>query len=281
MTTASPVRPGHGQVTSATRRRTGFGGLLRAEWTKIRSVRSTLWSLILLVVLTIGLTAAFTAITVANWSQIRGGGRDQILADPAGAILGSGLQLGQLTICVLGVMIIASEYSTGVIRPSLLAVPKRIPMLAAKGLVFAALVFALGELVAFPSFILGAAILHSHLAVSLGDAGVTRAVFGMGLYLTVLGLFAMAIGALVRHTAGAITGVLAFVVLLEPLAQLIPGTWGAHIHAYLPTVAGRMITHASQVPGQLLSAWQGFGVFCLWTAVLLAAAGFLLVRRDA
>jgi ABC-2 type transport system permease protein len=261
--------------------RAGFPNLLLAEWTKIRSVRSTLWSLILLVVLTIGLTAAFMAITVASWSQIRGSGRQQILADPAGAILGSGLQLSQLTLCVLGVMIIASEYSTGVIRASLLAVPTRIPMLVAKGLVFAALVFILGELVAFPSFALGAAILHSHLAVSLGDAGVSRAVFGMGLYLAVLGLFAMAIGALVRHTAGAITGVLAFVVLLEPLAQLIPGTWGAHIHAYLPTVAGRTITHAAQQPDQLLSPWQGFGVFCLWTAALLVAAGFLLVRRDA
>ncbi|MGE5287864.1 MAG: ABC transporter permease [Micromonosporaceae bacterium] len=262
-------------------RSAGLGGLLLAEWTKIRSVRSTLWSLILLVVLTIGLTAAFVGITVASWSQVRGEGRAQILAEPAGTILGSGIQLSQLTICVLGVMVIASEYSTGVIRASLLAVPRRIPMLAAKGIVFAAIVFVLGEVVAFPSFLIGAAILHSKVAVSIGDPSVARAVFGMGLYLTVLGLFAMAIGALVRHTAGAITGVLAFVILLEPLAQLIPGSWGAHIYAYLPTVAGRMIMRATQHPDDLLSAWQGFGVFCLWTAALLAAASYFLVRRDA
>jgi ABC-2 type transport system permease protein len=267
--TAIPARP------------PGFGGLLLAEWTKIRSVRSTLWALILLVVLAIGLTTLFAWIIVATWSQARGSGRAEILADPAGTILNSGLQFSQLTILVLGVMVIASEYSTGVIRASLLAVPRRIPMLAAKGAVFAAIVFVIGEVVAFPSFLLGAAILHSKVAVSLGDSGVARAVFGMGLYLMVLGLFAMAIGALVRHTAGAITGVLAFVILLEPLSQLIPGSWGAHIHAYLPTVAGRMITHAVQHPDDLLSSWQGFGVFCLWTAVLLAAASYFLVRRDA
>jgi ABC-2 type transport system permease protein len=269
---AGPAPPVH---------RAGFGHTMLAEWTKIRSVRSTLWSLILLVVLTIGLTALFMVVTVASWNQLRGAGRAAIVADPAGTILGSGLDLSQLTICVLGVMIITSEYSTGVIRASLLAVPRRVPMLAAKGIVFAALVFVLGELVAFPSFLVGAAILHSKVAVSLGDPGVTRTVFGLGLYLTVLGLFAMAIGALVRHTAAAITGVLGFVILLEPLTQLIPGTWGDHIHGYLPTVAGRMITRVVQQSGQVLSAWQGFGVFCLWTAALLAAACFFLLRRDA
>jgi len=75
--------------------------------------------------------------------------------------------------------------------------------------------------------------------------------------------------------------VIAFVIVLEPLSALIPGTWGDHIHDYLPTVAGRLVIQTAQASGQVLSAWQGFGVFCLWTAVLLVAAGILLVRRDA
>jgi hypothetical protein len=188
---------------------------------------------------------------------------------------------GQLTVIVLGVLVITSEYSTGAIRASLLAVPRRIPMLAAKGMVFAAIILVLGELVMFVSFFIGAALLHSHVPVSLSDPGVARAVVGGGLYLAVLGLFSMAIGSLVRHTAGSITGVIAFVIVLEPLSSLIPGSLGYHIHDYLPTSAGRMIIETVPSAHQVLSPWQGFGVFCLWTVVLLAAAGFLLRQRDA
>jgi ABC-2 type transport system permease protein len=268
----APALPAH---------RSGFEHLLLAEWTKLRSVRSTLWSLVLLVVITLGFTGLFTALTVAQWSNVDAGQRAQIIADPVGTILGSGIGFGQLTICVLGVLVISSEYSTGVIRSSLLAVPRRIPMLAAKAVVFAALVFVIGEVVAFISFFIGSAVLHSHAPVSLSDPGVTRAVIGTGMYLAVLGLFAMAIGALVRHTAGAITGVIGFVLVLAPLLQLLPGSLGKHIHAYMPSEAGQLITQAHERSGQLLSPWQGFGVFCLWTAVLLAAAFFFLVRRDA
>ena len=117
--------------------------------------------------------------------------------------------------------------------------------------------------------------------MSLSDPGALRAVIGAGLYLAVLGLFALAIGALLRHTAGGITGVIGFVLVLAPLAQLLPGSIGKHIHAYLPSEAGRLIGQATQTSDDLLSPWQGFGVFCLWTAVLLGVAAWLLNRRDA
>jgi ABC-2 type transport system permease protein len=259
----------------------GFGRLMLAEWTKLRTVRSTMWSLLLLVVLTLGFTALFTWLTVSQWSKSDPGQRAQILADPVSTILGAGLAFSQLTICVLGVLVMAGEYSTGMIRSSLLAVPKRIPMLAAKSVVFALLVFVVGELVAFPAFFIGAAVLHSRVSVSLSDPSVLRAVVGAGLYLSVLGLFALAIGALVRHTAGAITGVIGFVLVLAPLAQLLPGSFGKHVHAYLPSEAGHLIAQAHQGPSDLLTPWQGFGVFCLWTAILLTAAAYLLNRRDA
>ena len=119
------------------------------------------------------------------------------------------------------------------------------------------------------------------LSVSLSQPGALQAVYGSGLYLTVLGLFALAIGGLIRHTAGAITAVIGMVLVIFPLAGLLPDSWGAHVHAYLPTVAGQLITQDKPSAGQLLSAWQGFGVFCAWTALLLAAAIFLLQRRDA
>jgi len=275
--TAAPVTAPAVPVAGPVR----FGRLLLSEWTKIRSVRATIWSLLLLVVLTLGFTALFTWLTVSQWDKADPAQQQRAVADPVGTILGSGFQLSQLAVCVLGVLVITSEYGTGMIRASLLAVPHRTPMLAAKAVVFAAVVFLVGELAAFPSFFLGAAILHSRTPVTLSDPGVLRAVIGAGLYLAVLGLFALAIGALLRHTAAGITGVISFILVLSPLAQLLPGSVGEHIHAYLPSEAGQLIAFAHRVPGGLLSPWQGFGVFCLWTAVLLTAAAYLLKRRDA
>jgi ABC-type transport system involved in multi-copper enzyme maturation permease subunit len=161
-TTSAPAQPA---------RRPGFGRLMLAEWTKIRSVRSTVWSLVLLVLLNLGFTALFMALTVGQWSKSDPAGRAAIMADPTGAILGSGFFLSQLTVCVLGVMVIASEYSTGMIRASLLAVPRRLPMLAAKSVVFGMLILVLGTAICFASFI-GASILHSKVPVSLSDPGV-------------------------------------------------------------------------------------------------------------
>jgi ABC-2 type transport system permease protein len=305
MTSVSPAPASPSPVTATARpapppaHRTG-GGVVLAEWTKIRSVRSTPWTLVIFAVVSLGLTGLFTWLTLNALGNDNNGARDSgIITDPVSFILGTGLGLGQLAICVLGVLVITSEYSSGVIRASLLAVPRRYPMMLAKGLVFAALVIIVGEIVAFCSFFIGAALVNGHeftrtarvaghavtvhgtLNVSLSQPGALRAVVGSGLYLTVLGLFALAIGALIRHTAGAITAVIGMVLVIFPLADLLPGSWGAHVHAYLPTVAGQLITQDKPSAGQLLSAWQGFGVFCAWTALLFAAAIVLLQRRDA
>ncbi len=262
-------------------RKAGFGRLMLAEWTKIRSVRSTVWALVLLVVLDLGFTALFTSLTISQWDKSDASQRAAVMADPAGTILGSGYFLSQLTVCVLGVMVVASEYSTGMIRASLLAVPRRLPMLAAKSTVFTLLIFVLGTVVSFASFFIGQPILHSKAPVALGDPGVLRAVFGGGLYLAMLGLFALGLGAIIRHTAAGITGIIGFVLVLAPLAQLLPGSLGKHIHAYLPSEAGHLIGQAHQAHNDLLTPWQGFGVFAIWTALVLIVAAVQLKTRDA
>ena len=282
MTATAPVTPARGPADPAAGRHAGFAGLLRAEWTKIRSVRSTVWTLVIFVVVCIGFTALIAWLTESNWFGPRAAARNvSVLSDPVGFILGTGIGLGQLAIAVLGVLIITSEYSTGVIRASLLAVPRRLPVLAAKAVVFAVLLLVVTEIVAFCSFFVGSAILHAHVPVALGDPGVTRAVIGAGLYLTVLGLLALAIGTMIRHTAGSISTIIGVVFVLPILTGLLPSSWGAHINAYLPEQAGTLITHTHQTADDLLSPWQGFGVLCIWTVLALAVAAYLLERRDA
>jgi len=264
-------------------RRAGFGHLMLAEWTKIRSVRSTIWSLAIFVVATIGLTALFCWLTVHAIQTGRAPRRSaDLLADPVSFILQTGIGFGQLAICVLGALTMTTEYSTGVIRASLLAVPKRLPVLAAKCAVFAGLIFVVGEIVSFCTFFVGSALVHPEVDVTLSQSGVTRAVVGAGLYLTVLGLFALAIGSLIRHSAGAIAAVIGLVLVVGPLLGLLDSyDWGKHVHDWFPTVAGGYITRVQQQPDQVLTPWQGFAVFCLWTALLLAGGAYLLKRRDA
>ena len=261
--------------------RLDIAGLLRSEWTKIRSLRSSVTALVLLVVVTIGFTALFVGLTVGQWDQLDQVQKLTFELDPTRLILGAGFQLSQLAVCVLGVLVIANEYSSGTIRSSLLAVPHRTPMLMAKAAVFAVVVFVVSEVAAFGAFAVGSPILRSKVPVGIGDPGVLNAILGAGLYGAVLGVFSIAVGAIVRHTAGGIAGIIAFVLVLAPLTQLIPGSVGEHVFAYLPTSAGQLMVNARQGPDDLLTPWQGFGVMCLWTAALMLIANYLLRRRDA
>ncbi len=248
-----------------------------AEWTKIRSVRSTTWSLVIFVVLTLGLTALFTWLTVhalQNGHVPRRRGAD-LLADPVSFILGTGLGLGQLAICVLGVLTITTEYSTGVIRASLLAVPRRLPMLAAKGVVFSALIFVLAEIVSFCSFFIGKVLVHPVATVSLSQPGVTRAVIGAGLYLTVLALFALAIGTLIRHTAGAIAIVIGLVLVVPGLLSLLDSyDWGSTCSRLVPHRGGRL--HHSGPSAVRAVAHAVAGVRCLLSVDSSAASRCVL-----
>lgn len=259
-----------------------FGRYALAEWTKIRSVRSTAWTLILFVIVIIGFTALISWVTEANWNGPHAAARDSTaVSDPTSIIFGVSIYLGQLTIAVLGVLVITTEYSTGVIRSSLLAVPKRLPMLAAKVVVFALLMAVLGEVVSFGSLFVGAAILHPHVSVSLSTPQVLRATVGAGLYLILFGLFAMGIGTILRHTAGAISIAVCVAFVLPILTGLLPDTWFFnHLNAYLPEQAGSQV-YLINPSNQLLSTWEGFGVLAIWAAIMLGIGAYLLDRRDA
>ena len=252
-------------------------GVLRSELCKLRSVRSTFWALAAAVAFNVVVAAALAIFLPGRLSP-----HEKASIDSVRVSLG-GLHLSQLAIGLLGVLTITSEYGTGMIRATLAAVPQRRLMLAAKAIVLAAAALVTGTGASFAAYLVFEAFLPAGDAMrtSLADPGVLRAVTGAGLYLAVLGLLAMAVAGLIRHTAGAITAVIGFVLVLAPLSQLIPDPAGKYIHAYLPTEAGQLVVQTHRAAGDVLSWWQGFGVFVLWVVVLLAAAGWLLQRRDA
>jgi ABC-2 type transport system permease protein len=263
------------------RRPAGLGGALRSEWTKLRTVRSTGYSLLSMAVIAIGLMSLIAWATMNRWTRLDPPDRIDLTAHPLEVILVRPVFISQLVVAVLGVMVISAEYTTGMIRSTLQAQPRRLTVLAAKVAVFAALMLVVGELLSFAAFFVGRPIIADHIRVSLGDPGVTRSVLGAGLYLALLGLFALAFGAILRHTAGAITAVLGIVLVLSNLTGLLPDSWGRHINAWMPTNAGQLIMQPRSAPDDLLSAWQGLAVFAGWTALLLIIAGVLFVKRDA
>jgi hypothetical protein len=193
----------------------------------------------------------------------------------------AGVNVSQLAIGVLGVLVITGEYSTGMIRATMCAVPKRLPALWAKLAVFAAATFALMLPAVLAAFFASQAILSRHdiLQTSFSDPGVARTVIGGALYLTVFGIFTLALGAIIRNTAGGIATWVGLMFVLPPLMFALPSSWNHAISPYLPDSAGRAVfqlTHGSDS----LGPWTGFALFCGYTAAAVAIAAVLLVRRD-
>jgi ABC-2 type transport system permease protein len=250
----------------------------RSEWTKLHSLRSTRWSLLVAVVLAIGLPALFAAVTSSHWGHMSPGERAG--RHPLDIAL-AGVNAAQLAIAVLGVLFITGEYSTGMIRASFTAVPKRLPVLWGKVGVFAAVTFALMLPSVVIAFFASQAILSKHhiLQISLSDPGVARSVVGGAVYLVMLGTFALATGAIVRNTAGGIAAFAALFFVIPPLMNILPSGWNNAISPYLPDAAGRSIF--SLHPGShSLAPWPGFALFAAYTVLVTAVAAVLLVRRD-
>ena len=262
--------------------RSGLPGALRSEWTKIRTVRSTVWTLVAMAGITLGVMSLIAWLRVARgWSTLPPDAQFELQHNPLELILSRPFQIAQLVVAVLGVMVMSSEYTTGMIRSTLQAQPRRMTVYSAKIAVFAVLMLVVGEVLSFTAFVIGRAIVSGHITVHLNDPGVLRVVFGAGLYVAVLGLFSLAFGAILRHTAGAITAVVGLILVLSNLTGLLPYSWGAHINAWMPTNAGGLIFETHVQPSELLTAWQGMAVFAGWTVLALVIGGILLRKRDA
>jgi len=257
--------------------RAGFADALRSEFTKIRSTRSTYWTLLALVVVTIGIGAIASYGTASHASQV-----DRASFDATQLSL-SGLYVGQLVIAVLGALTITSEYSTGMIRTSLAVQPRRGTLFAAKAVVFAVVSLVTGLVASFASFFIGQALLSSHhLNVTLSQPNVLRAVIGGALFLTACGMLAYGLGAILRHTAGAITAAIGLLFVLTVLVNFLPGTWQDHVNKWMPAIAGSQVwvTKASS-PETLLSAWAGLAVLAGYAAIAIVAGLVLFRTRDA
>ncbi|WP_199923471.1 ABC transporter permease [Streptomyces sp. NRRL F-5123] len=251
--------------------------VLHSEWIKMRSLRSTFFTLIAAVVALVGLGALFAAFTAAHWDHMSA--RERASFEPGLTSL-RGYFLAQLAVGVLGVLVISGEYATGMIRASLTAVPRRLPVLWAKAALYVTIVWALMTAGAFAAFLVGQALLSSqHVETSLGAPGELRQVMGVGSYLTVVGLLGVAIGALIRNTAGGIATVFGLLLVVPVLAEALPTSWGNHINQWLPSNAGQSVLTLHQ-EAHTLAPWTGFAVFCLYAVAALAAAAVLLRQRD-
>jgi ABC-type transport system involved in multi-copper enzyme maturation permease subunit len=276
---SAPAAP----TTLARRRpaRTGkvtIARVARSEWTKLWSLRSTRWSLVVAVIAMVGLGIAFSLARMSHWSHMSL--HERATFDPVDTAVG-GWHLAELAIGVLGVLVITGEYSTGMIRSSFAAVPHRLPVLWAKGGVYGAVVFALmlpSTLVAF--FISQAILRQHHVQTTIGAPHVLRALIGCALFLTAVGLLGLALGALVRNTAGGIATFAGVMFVLPGLAAILPNSWGDSIDPYLPLSAGTAVINLTH-DSSSLGPWQGFALFCGYVAAALAVSAVLLVRRDA
>lgn len=262
---ASPLRTAHATI--------GFGNVLRSEWTKLRSLRSTQLCAALTVLAMFGLAVAMGA----RWAHQSGRMPDNFDATNVGL---SGIFLALIIVGALGVLTISSEYGTGMIRASFAAVPQRTAVLAAKAIVLATATFVAGEVLAFSSFAVCQAFLaHKHAGVSLGDPGVLTAVIGSGLFLTAVALLGVGLGAALRHTAGAMSAFFAIVFALPAIVDLLPTQLRNDIIEYLPMNAASQILETIHKKGAL-SPWQGLGVFALYSAAALVAGFVVVSARD-
>lgn len=261
--------------------RTVFRHALHSEWTKLWTVRSTYWTLLAAAVVMIGYSALLSGTISASMDTMP----EQAQATLPSPLFFSlvGAQLAQIALAVLGVLVISSEYRTGMIRSSLVAIPQRLRFLAAKVLPFTFVLLVVGEIMAFASFFVGKAFFATqNITLSLGDDGVLRAVIGAGLFLTATGVFGLAVGALVRNVAGAIAISIGALLVLPPVLGFLPDDWGEAVSNYFLTNAGGQIMRLDGgTADTYVGPWAGYGIFWAWIAAVFVAAGFLLHKRDA
>jgi ABC-type transport system involved in multi-copper enzyme maturation permease subunit len=266
-------------VATAPRLKVTQARVLRSELTKFWSLRSTVYTLLTAVVLMIGIGAIFSGVTASQYHTF--GPADRASFNPVSTSL-SGITFAVVAFGVLGVLMMSGEYTTGMIRASLTAVPRRLPMLWGKLAVFAGTIFAISLVTSFVSFYVGQALLSGHhLNVAITAPGALRSVIGAALYVTVAGMIGVALAALFRNTAAGITTFAGVFFVIPPLAGLLPASVSAHVTPYLPSNAGEVLWGGTRGVTNALSPWTGFALLCGYAAVLIGAAAWRLRRADA
>jgi ABC-2 type transport system permease protein len=259
--------------------RNRFIDLLGSEWTKLTTVRSTVWTLLATAVVGIGLGAIVTSAQASRWSSRSLVARAAF--DPTRSSL-AGLLFAQLAIGVLGILVISAEYSTGTIRATFSAEPRRPLVLVAKVAVFGIVTLIVGEIVSFVAFFLGQRILSGTTpTATLSDPGVLRAVVSGGLYLLALGLLALGLASIIRVTAAAISTFVGVLFILPIIADVLPSSFTSDIGRFLPANIGTVMMSAHYHGTDPFGPWTSFALLCAYAAVFLVAGGILLVRRDA
>ncbi|WP_433220139.1 ABC transporter permease subunit [Microtetraspora malaysiensis] len=243
--------------------------ILRSEWTKIRSVRSTVWTLTVTAVLMLG----FSVLISASAKSMAEG---PIPGDQAIVLSLAGIMLASLSMATLGVLVISSEYRTGGIRTSLMAVPKRMSLLTGKMVAFAVVSLVVCAVAAAGAIGVGVAISQPP-SIEMGE--VVRSSLGSGLYLTACGLFGLGLGTLIRHTPGAVVSAIALILVLPTMANQLPGGWGRTVADYFTTNAGSLVVSGRS--NDSLGPWSGFAVYLAWAAVAVISGAALMRRRDA
>jgi len=253
--------------------------VIRSEWTKLWTLRSTRWTLLAAFVSMAGLGPLVAAVQMSRWSHLSL--HERLTYNSLESAVG-GWHFAQLAIGVLGVIIITGEYTTGMIRSSLMAVPRRLPVLWAKIAVFATVTFVLMLAATFISFFAVQAIVTQHHEQhALSDPNALRVVFGAALYLTVLGVLCVGLGTLVRTTAGGIAAFVFLLFVLSGIVAILP-SWATNaVNPYLPLTAGTTVATARFETAHHLSTWTGFVVFCGYAVAAVVLAAVRLLRRDA
>lgn len=253
--------------------------VLQSEWTKIRTVSSTTWTLISALVVTVALGAVLCAVYNATFDDLDDAQRATF--DPTFASF-SGMVLGQLAMVVFGVLVVGSEYSSGMIRTSLAAVPRRSLFLFSKIFVAGVLALIVGLLTGFLSFFLGQALLGDH-STTIGEPDVLRAVIGSGLYMALIAVFSMGVAAMLRSSMLSLGILMPFFFLVSQILAAVPGA--KDVARYFPDQAGRKILQV--VPDAMNSdrapygPWEGLGILVLWVAAALVGGWIVIKKRDA
>jgi ABC-type transport system involved in multi-copper enzyme maturation permease subunit len=255
------------------------GRLLRSEWTKLWTLRSTRWSLLAAFVAVGGVGIVSAAVSMSQWSQLTA--HDRATFDPVDTAV-IGLNGAQLAIGVLGVLVMSGEYSTGTIHATLLAAPRRLRVLWAKLGVLAAVTFVLMLLASAISFVAVHVIVGAHDQQRALDPGALRVLVGTALFLAVLGVMAAGMGAVARSPAGGIAMFVGVLLVVRLLLRFLPSSVADSVVAYLPSSAGTTVaTHTLFENAHHLSTWGGFALFCGYAAVAVVAGAVVLARRDA